>query len=341
MSRSRRATLAGGVVVDSHRPALARPVVNDGPEVHMSTLAAHHAPVLEPAAESVVAATTAKPTPVVDPVTLDRDLLTEDGSSSSSSSSPKRPAWRAALARLEALAGRSTVALFGAAEPPELLRLSTGMPELDDVLQGGLPCGRLVEIAGPAGIGKTTLALTLCAAAQRRGAVAAYVDADHGLERATLHRVGVAADGLVIARPESGEQALHVVDELLRARAAEIIVVDSVAALVPLAELSGTTGTAPAGYLARLMSQSVRRLTLQAARSRATVVFVNQFRRNWGEDGRGFDVTCGGNALVYAAATRLFLTGDSEGVRVTLKKARFGSEGRVVRLPALGRARVV
>lgn len=317
----------------------------------MSTLAAHLAPVLEPAAESVIAATTAKPTPVVEPVTLDRDLLTEDGSSSSSTttttttststSSSKRPAWRAALARLEALAGRSTVALFGAAEPPELLRLSTGMPELDDVLQGGLPCGRLVEIAGPAGIGKTTLALTLCAAAQRRGAVAAYVDADHGLERATLHRVGVAADGLVIARPESGEQALHVVDELLRARAAEVIVVDSVAALVPLAELSGTTGTAPAGYLARLMSQSVRRLTLQAARSRATVVFVNQFRRNWGEDGRGFDVTCGGNALVYAAATRLFLTGDSEGVRVTLKKARFGSEGRVVRLPALGRARVV
>jgi protein RecA len=261
--------------------------------------------------------------------------LSSASSGSSSSKSKPSSTWRAALARLEALAGRSSVALFGTAEPPTLQRLSTGIADLDDALQGGLPCGRLVEIAGPAGIGKTSLALALCAAAQKRGAIAAFVDADHGLERSALHRVGVAADGLVIARPESGEQALHVVDELLRARAAEVIVVDSVAALVPAAELSGMTGTAPAGYLSRLMSQSVRRLTLQAARSRATVVFVNQFRRNWGEDGKGFDVTTGGNALVYAAATRLFITGDSSGVRVTLKKARFGHEGRVVRLPDL------
>jgi recombination protein RecA len=275
---------------------------------------------------------------VIDDDALPFELAAPTPLSSPSKSSAKQSStWRAALARLEALAGRSSVALFGTAEPPTLQRLSTGIADLDDALQGGLPCGRLVEIAGPAGIGKTSLALAICAAAQKRGAIAAFVDADHGLERSALHRVGVAADGLVIARPESGEQALHVVDELLRARAAEVIVVDSVAALVPAAELSGMTGTAPAGYLSRLMSQSVRRLTLQAARSRATVVFVNQFRRNWGEDGKGFDVTAGGNALVYAAATRLFITGDSSGVRVTLKKARFGHEGRVVRLPDLVR----
>ena len=122
------------------------------------------------------------------------------------------------------------------------------------------------------------------------------------------------------------------VDELLRARAAEVIVIDSVAALVPRAELSLPTGTAPAGHLSRLMSQSVRRLTLQAAKSRAVVVFVNQFRRTWGEDGRGYDVTTGGNALVYAAATRLFLTRGQGDVRVTLQKARFGDEGRSVAL---------
>lgn len=249
-----------------------------------------------------------------------------------SSSSASSSQWRRGLQRLESLAGRGAVALFGRVEPPSLTRLSTGNAALDDVLLGGLPVGRLVEVAGPAGIGKTSLALSFCAAAQRRGSIAAVVDADCGLERAILERCGVDAGHLVIARPDSGEQALQIVDELLRARAAEVIVVDSVAALVPRAELSLPTGTAPAGHLARLMSQSVRRLTLQAARSGAVVVFVNQLRRNWGEDGRGFDITTGGNALVYAAATRLFLNRSPDGVRVTLQKARFGREGRAVAL---------
>ncbi len=228
------------------------------------------------------------------------------------------------------------MALFGTAEPPALSRVSTGHAALDEALRGGLPLGRLVEVAGPAGIGKTSLALSFCAAAQRRGGIAAVVDVDGGLERATLQRCGVDAEHLVIARPDSGEAALQVVDELLRAKAAEVIVVDSVAALVPRAELSLPTGTAPAGHLSRLMSQSVRRLTLQAAKSRAVVVFVNQFRRNWGEDGRGYDVTTGGNALVYAAATRLFLTRGQGDVRVRLQKARFGQEGRSVALTLPG-----
>lgn len=257
-----------------------------------------------------------------------------------SSPSPSSPSsqWRRGLQRLESLAGRGAATLFGRVEPASLARLSTGNVALDEVLLGGLPVGRLVEVAGPAGIGKTSLALSFCAAAQRRGSIAAVVDADCGLERATLERCGVDAAHLVIARPDSGEQALQVVDELLRAKAAEVIVVDSVAALVPRAELSLPTGTAPAGHLARLMSQSVRRLTLQAARSGAVVVFVNQFRRNWGEDGRGFDITAGGNALVYAAATRLFLTRGPDGVQVKLQKARFGQEGRGVSLTLPGGA---
>jgi protein RecA len=236
---------------------------------------------------------------------------------------------------LQSMTERGAAALFGSAEPPALARLSTDIPDLDDALLGGLPVGRLVEVAGPPSSGKSSFALRVAAAVQRRGGVAAVVDADHGLERATLHRLGVDAESLVVCRPSTGEQAMHVVDELLRARAAEIIVVDSVAALVPSAELAGLTGSAPAGHLSRLMSQSLRRLTLQAAQSRAVVVFVNQFRRNWGDDGRGFDVTTGGNALVYAAATRLMLHKDAAGIAVTVKKARFGREGVVVRVPAL------
>ncbi len=245
------------------------------------------------------------------------------------------PAVRRFRSVLQAMTERGVAALFGAAEPSALTRMSTDIPALDEALLGGLPVGRLVEVAGPPSSGKSTFALQLAAAVQRRGGTAAVVDADHGLERATLHKVGVDAERLVIARPHTGEQAMHVVDELLRARAAELIIVDSVAALVPAAELAGVTGSAPAGHLSRLMSQSLRRLTLQAAQSRAVVVFVNQFRRNWGDDGRGFDVTTGGNALVYAAATRLTLHKDAEGLRIIVKKARFGTEGRVVRVPRL------
>lgn len=262
---------------------------------------------------------------------VDGDLKPATSPMPAPSAVPPQP-WRRAWRRLETLAGRGAIALFGAAEPPALTRVSTGHAALDTALRGGLPLGRLVEVAGPAGIGKTSLALSICAAAQRRGGIAAVVDVDGGLERSTLAHNGVAAEHLVIARPDSGEAALQVVDELLRARAAEVIVVDSVASLVPRAELALPMGTAPAGHLARLMSQSVRRLTLQAAKSRAVIVFVNQFRRSWREDGRGYDVTTGGNALVYAAATRLFLTRGEEQVRVTLQKARFGDEGRSVAL---------
>jgi recombination protein RecA len=278
-----------------------------------------------PASSAAALSVDPDPTPAT-PSPSTTMMTTTNATTHATTTKPWRRAWR----RLEALAGRGAVALFGTAEPPALSRVSTGHAALDEALRGGLPLGRLVEVAGPAGIGKTSLALSFCAAAQRRGGIAAVVDVDGGLERATLQRCGVDAEHLVIARPDSGEAALQVVDELLRAKAAEVIVVDSVAALVPRAELSLPTGTAPAGHLSRLMSQSVRRLTLQAAKSRAVVVFVNQFRRSWGEDGRGYDVTTGGNALVYAAATRLFLGRGQGDVRVTLQKARFGHEGQSV-----------
>ena len=235
--------------------------------------------------------------------------------------------------RLERLKARGVFSLFTGAEAVQPARWSSGVDVLDDVLHGGFPAGRLVELSGPPGIGKTTLACRALRACQETGGTAAIIDADHSLDRAVIQRSGVDGEHLVLARPDGGEAALHMVDELLRARAVDVIVVDSVASLVPRGELLGMTGTAPAGLHARLMSQAVRRLTLQAARARAVVIFVNQLRRSWGEDGRGYNVTTGGNALVYACATRVGLKRAGADVVATLHKARFGEEGRQVRLP--------
>jgi recombination protein RecA len=233
-----------------------------------------------------------------------------------------RSVWK----RLEALVGRGAVALF-APQDQGLKRLPVGHVALDDVLDGGLPRGRIVEIYGPPGAGKTSLALRLCATTISNGGVAAVVDADHGIERATLERAGIDPSRLVIARPRAGEEALQIVGELLTASAADVVVVDSVAALVPRAELTATTTDAPAAHHARLMSRALRRLTLQAARARAVVVFTNQLRRTWGEDGVGSDVTTGGHALPYASATRLSVTRSGRQTRVLVTKARFGREG--------------
>jgi len=233
-----------------------------------------------------------------------------------------RGAWR----RLETLLGRGAVALFAPQDTP-LGRLPTGYAALDEVLDGGLPRGRITEVYGPPAAGKTRLVLKLCGTTIAAGGVAAVVDVDHGIERATLERSGIDPNRLVIARPRGGEEALQIVDDLLSAQAADVVIVDSVAALVPRAELQAATGAAPAGHHARLMSQALRRLTHKAAKARAVLVFTNQLRRTWGEDGIGSDVTTGGHALPYAAATRLSVTRSGRQTRVLVTKARFGREG--------------
>jgi recombination protein RecA len=236
-----------------------------------------------------------------------------------------RRVWR----RLETLLGVGAVHLFGV-QDRGLQRMPTGFLAVDEVLQGGLPRGRIAEVYGPAGAGKTRFALHVAKAVIRSGGVAAVVDADCGIERGTLERMGIDPERLVIARPQNGEEAFEVVDQLLSSSAADLIVVDSVAALVPRAELdrgSETRSEAPTAHHARLMSHALRRLTAKAARAQAVVMLINQLRRTWGEDGVGSDVTTGGNALPYAAATRLSLTRCGRQTRVSLTKARFGHEG--------------
>jgi recombination protein RecA len=281
---------------------------------------------------------------------VDTDTAVDTPSATAAGDGPVLRAGRrllSRLARLDRLLERGTVELFGASDAHTARRQRTGLPALDDVLGGGLPVGRLVEIAGAPASGKTLLALALCRAAQEDGGVAAFIDVEHGLSNDVVTRAGVWHDRLVVARPDGGEQALQVVDELLRARAASLIVVDSVSALVPAAELTGVVGAAPAGHLSRLMSQSLRRLALQAAKAGAVVVFVNQFRRTWDDDGKGRQTTTGGAALHYVAATRLVVMGDSarDGVAgpsstlsVLVTKARFGGAGAVVSVGSLLRA---
>jgi recombination protein RecA len=292
---------------------------------HLTTQTEHQEPPMKTATQT-------KSTPKKKKPPTTETTETQETSTTPAALQPVLSAWK----KLEALFSRGGVKVY--AQEPGVQRLPTGIAGLDALLDGGLPRGRIVELFGPPASGKTTLALQICAAVHSSGGVAAVVDVDQGVARHALARAGVDADHLVLARPEGGEAALHVVDELLSAEAADVIVVDSVAALVPKAELLGVTGGSPAGHHARLMSQALRRLTLKAARSGAVVIFVNQLRRNWGDDGKGVDVTTGGNALPYAAATRLSLARSGTQTRITLVKARFGEQGAAVVVDDASRA---
>jgi recombination protein RecA len=220
----------------------------------------------------------------------------------------KQKALEAALGQIERAFGKGSIMKLGAREAAatEVEAISTGSLGLDIALGiGGLPRGRIVEIYGPESSGKTTLALHVIAEAQRQGGVCAFVDAEHALDPGYAKKLGVNTDDLLISQPDAGEQALEITDTLVRSGAIDVLVVDSVAALVPRAELEGEMGDSHVGLQARLMSQALRKLTGSIARSRTLVIFINQIRQKIGIMFGNPETTTGGNALKFYASVRL------------------------------------
>ena len=219
----------------------------------------------------------------------------------------KQRALEAALGQIERAFGKGSIMKLGAREAAtDYEVISTGSLGLDIALGvGGLPRGRIVEIYGPEASGKTTLALHAIAEAQRTGGTCAFIDAEHALDPAYAKRLGVKVDDLLISQPDAGEQALEIADTLVRSGAVDVLVIDSVAALVPRADLEGEMGDSHVGLQARLMSQALRKLTGSIARSRAIVIFINQIRLKIGVMFGNPETTTGGNALKFYASVRL------------------------------------
>ncbi len=219
----------------------------------------------------------------------------------------RRKALEAALGQIEKQFGKGAVMrMTGADAVRDVEVVSTGSLTLDMALGiGGLPRGRVIEIYGPESSGKTTLTLHAVAEAQKAGGVAAFVDAEHALDVQYAAKLGVNIDELLVSQPDTGEQALEIVDMLVRSNAVDIIVVDSVAALVPKAEIEGEMGDSHVGLHARLMSQALRKLTGNISRSKTMVIFINQIRMKIGVMYGSPETTTGGNALKFYASVRL------------------------------------
>ena len=222
-------------------------------------------------------------------------------------SADKQKALDSALAQIERQFGKGSIMRLGADNPVmEIESTSTGSLGLDIALGiGGLPKGRVVEIYGPESSGKTTLTLHVVAEEQKKGGVCAFVDAEHALDPLYARKLGVNLDELLISQPDTGEQALEIVDTLVRSGAVSLVVIDSVAALVPKSELEGDMGDSSVGVHARLMSQAMRKLTSSISRSNCMVIFINQIRMKIGVMFGSPETTTGGNALKFYASVRL------------------------------------
>ncbi|HZP78273.1 MAG TPA: recombinase RecA [Pseudolabrys sp.] len=223
------------------------------------------------------------------------------------SSMDKSKALSAALSQIERQFGKGSVMRLGKNDKSmDVEVISSGSLGLDIALGvGGLPRGRIVEIYGPESSGKTTLALHTIAEAQKKGGICAFVDAEHALDPVYARKLGVQVDDLLISQPDAGEQALEIADTLVRSGAVDVLVVDSVAALVPRAELEGEMGETQPGIQARLMSQALRKLTASISKSRTMVIFINQIRMKIGVMYGSPETTSGGNALKFYASVRL------------------------------------
>ncbi|MFN8971483.1 MAG: recombinase RecA [Alphaproteobacteria bacterium] len=218
----------------------------------------------------------------------------------------KKKALEGALAQIEKTFGKGSIMKLGSQERPELEVIPTGSLGLDIALGvGGIPKGRVIEIYGPESSGKTTLTLHCIAECQRAGGTCAFVDAEHALDPVYAKKLGVNVDELLLSQPDTGEQALEIADTLVRSGAIDMVVVDSVAALVPKAELEGEMGDATMGAQARLMSQALRKLTGTISRTGCTVIFINQIRQKIGVMFGNPETTTGGTALKFYASVRI------------------------------------
>jgi recombination protein RecA len=234
-------------------------------------------------------------------------VIDSDRSSGNSvSNTDRQKALEAALAQIDRAFGKGSAMKLGSREHMEVEAVSTGSLGLDIALGiGGLPKGRVIEIFGPESSGKTTLALHAIAEAQKAGGTAAFIDAEHALDPAYAKKLGVNIDELIVSQPDTGEQALEITDTLVRSNAVDVLVIDSVAALVPRAEIEGEMGDSHVGLQARLMSQALRKITGSISRSNCTVIFINQIRMKIGVMYGSPETTTGGNALKFYASVRL------------------------------------
>lgn len=217
----------------------------------------------------------------------------------------KQKALGLALDQIEKQFGKGSIMRLGESYKARVETIPTGSLSLDLALGGGVPKGRIVEVYGPESSGKTTLTLHVIAEIQHEGGTAAFIDAEHALDPGYAKRIGVDVDNLLLSQPDNGEQALEIVETLVRSNAVDLIVIDSVAALVPRAEIEGEMGDSHMGLQARLMSQALRKLTGVVSRSRVTVIFINQIRMKIGIMFGNPETTTGGNALKFYASVRM------------------------------------
>ena len=230
-----------------------------------------------------------------------KDLTLAD----TSNQSGKEQALNLAVDQIKKQFGAGAIMQLGADHKIDVETFSTGSLSLDIALGGGIPKGRIIEVYGPESSGKTTLTLHAVAEIQKQGGTAAFIDAEHALDPAYAERIGVNIGNLLVAQPDNGEQALEIVETLVRSNAVDLIVVDSVAALVPQAEIEGEMGDSHMGLQARLMSQALRKLTGVINKSHTTVIFINQLRMKIGIMFGNPETTTGGNALKFYASVRL------------------------------------
>jgi recombination protein RecA len=232
-------------------------------------------------------------------------MASKADNSSDKHSSDKQKALNLVLNQIERNFGKGTIMRLGDAARMKVETIPSGALTLDLALGGGLPRGRVIEIYGPESSGKTTLALHAISEVQRNGGIAAFVDAEHALDPVYAKNLGVDIDNLLVSQPDTGEAALEIVDQLVRSSAIDIIVIDSVAALVPRAEIEGEMGDSHVGLQARLMSQALRKITGNMGKSGCTVIFLNQLRQKIGVTYGSPETTTGGQALKFYASVRL------------------------------------